>query len=82
METKMDIDLTNIKIETYKFKGELRIDIRKWNQDKDSGEWSKTTKGINLNLEEWYIFNLNLSAINDFISKSSEFYFEKIVYGS
>lgn len=54
MDTPLDIKETkDIKVEVSEFRGEKRIDIRRWYQDKDSGEWKRTSKGLNMSVDEW-----------------------------
>lgn len=44
-------DLTKLRISNYK--GQLRIDIRKYYRDKVTGELKPTAKGINMTKEEF-----------------------------
>lgn len=51
------------------FRGKMRVDIRKWYQNKD-GEWKGTPKGINLTLEQWDDFVASFEDIQNFVKES------------
>jgi len=71
MDTELDIKYTKgIKVEVSEFRGEKRVDIRRWYQDKDSGEWKRTSKGLNMSVDEWGSFLEQLEDIKDYIKES------------
>lgn len=54
MDSPLEIKETkDIRVEVSEFRGEKRVDIRRWYQEKGTGEWKRTGKGLNLSLEEY-----------------------------
>lgn len=54
MTSPLDIKETkDIKVEVSEFQGKQRVDIRRWYQDKKTGEWGRTGKGLNMSVEEF-----------------------------
>lgn len=56
----------NIFLEISEFRGQKRVDIRKWFMIA-SGEWKRTNKGINLSIEEWNNFAAQVSDMKEFV---------------
>lgn len=69
MMTPLDIKDTDIKIEVSEFKGKMRVDIRKWYQEKDSGEWKRSPKGLNITIDEWNLFKAQFKDIESYIKE-------------
>jgi hypothetical protein len=69
MMTPLDIKDTDIKIEVSEFKGKMRVDIRKWYQEKDSGEWKRSSKGLNITIDEWNLFKNQFKDIESYIKE-------------
>lgn len=51
------------------FRGKKRVDIRRWYQDKD-GEWQRTRKGINLDMEEFGDFASGIDDVKKFVEEN------------
>ncbi|MFW6281225.1 MAG: transcriptional coactivator p15/PC4 family protein [bacterium] len=43
----------DINVEVSEFRGQKRVDIRRWYEDKETKEMKRTNKGINMSLDEW-----------------------------
>jgi len=71
MESPLDIQNTkDIKVEVSEFRGENRVDIRRWYQDKTTGEWKRTGKGLNVSVEEWEAITEQFKDIQEYIKES------------
>ena len=70
MTSPLDIKNTDIKIEVSEFQGKKRVDIRKWYQDKNSGEYKRTQKGLNITTEEWESFLNQIEDIKSFVKEN------------
>ncbi len=69
MMVPLDIKNTDIKVEVSEFKGKMRVDIRKWYQEKDSGEWKRSPKGLNITIDEWNLFKDQFKDIESYIKE-------------
>lgn len=69
MTAPLDIKNTDVKVEVSEFQGKMRVDIRKWYQDKNSGEWKRTAKGLNITVEEWELFKNQMDDISSYIKE-------------
>ncbi len=69
MMVPLDIKNTDIKIEVSEFKGKMRVDIRKWYQEKDSGEWKRSPKGLNITIDEWNLFKDQFKDVESYIKE-------------
>jgi hypothetical protein len=69
MTAPLDIKNTDVKVEVSEFQGKMRVDIRKWYQDKNTGEWKRTAKGLNITLEEWESFKNQINDISSYIKE-------------
>lgn len=49
------------------FKGQKRVDLRKYYQDKDN-EWKPTKKGINFDLTQWEDFIAKIDDMNEYVN--------------
>ena len=67
MSNIYDVTNTDIKVEVSEFKGQMRVDIRKWYVDKSSNEWVRTAKGINMSVKEWEELKNQMSAISSHV---------------
>lgn len=61
-----------IKVEVSDFNESVRVDFRKWYQDKQSGEWKRTGKGLNLSLDEFNSLKEQFEDICEYVSDMSE----------
>ena len=61
----------DIQVEVSEFRGEKRVDIRRWYQDKNSGEWKRTQKGMNMSLEEWEEFCNQFEDIMEYVQENT-----------
>ena len=69
MMVPLDIKNTDIKVEVSEFKGKMRVDIRKWYQEKDSGEWKRSPKGLNITIDEWNLFKDQFKDVESYIKE-------------
>lgn len=54
MDANLEIkDTKDIQVEVSEFRGKKRVDIRRWYQDKETGEYKRTSKGLNMSLDEF-----------------------------
>jgi len=73
MDTMLSITRhEEIKIEVSEFNGNPRVDLRKWYQDKASGEWKRTSKGLNLSLEEFEALKEQFQDVCEYVTEMSE----------
>lgn len=73
METMLDLKgHEEIKIEVSEFNGNPRVDFRKWYQDKTSGEWKRTGKGLNVSMDEFIAIKENWEDICEYVKDMSE----------
>ena len=56
-----------IHCEVSKYKGQTRVDIRKWFLN-ESEDLIRTRKGINMSIPEWEEFLKNLAGLKEFIN--------------
>lgn len=69
MDANLELKNTkDIQVEVSEFRGEKRIDIRRWYQDKNSGEWKRTQKGINMSVEEWQAFLEQIEDVKEYVN--------------
>ncbi len=60
----------DIRIDVSEFRGETRVDIRRWYQDRETGEWKRGNKGINMSIDEWDFFIDNIDDIKSYIREN------------
>lgn len=73
METTLDLKgHEEIKIEVSEFNGNTRVDFRKWYQDKASGEWKRTGKGLNMSMDEFESLKNNWEDVCEYVKDMSE----------
>ena len=62
----------NIFCEVSEFRGEKRVDIRKWYMDNKDVEMKRTGKGINMSLEEWSDFVAKIGDMEEYVKKNKK----------
>lgn len=65
----IEIKGTDIRVEISDFRGKTRVDFRRWYNDKTSGELARTSKGLNVTLEEWELIKETIPEITNYIKE-------------
>jgi len=71
MEDKFEV-CDGIFLSVSEYRGQKRVDIRKWYEEKNTGEMKPTTKGINMTMEQWEDFGAKFNEIMEYVEKNRD----------
>tara|TARA_Y100000310_G_C20418485_1_gene685505 strand:- start:413 stop:637 length:225 start_codon:yes stop_codon:yes gene_type:complete len=57
----------DINLEVSEYKGNKRVDIRKWYED-GNGDLARTRKGVNMTFDEWDEFLEKIDQMKEFVN--------------
>lgn len=60
-----------ICVQVSEFKGKMRVDIRKWWQNKEDNKFYRSPKGLNITTDEWDDFVAQIGEIDSFVREQS-----------
>jgi len=59
----------SIYVEVSEWKGQKRVDIRRWYNDKETGELKRTGKGINLSYDEFLNLVRKMETLEEYVNE-------------